>query len=126
MDNTLTNLVTASGTYNLISTVLTSDAVVTQLVSGLTIVKVADKGVWTDGYLTYTITLTNNAQYDFETPTLNDILDPTFVTLVEDSVMVDDAVTAYTYDEITGALAVTLPTIEVDGSTVVTFQVAKK
>ncbi len=126
MDNTLRNFATATGTYNLIPTTLTSEAIITQVVDNLTIIKAADKSVWTDGLLTYTVTITNTAAYDFENPIFKDTLDVTLVSLVDDSVLVDDVVTAYTYDEQTGELSVNLATIEVGDTVVITFQVAKK
>lgn len=125
-DIELINQATAAGTYNSLPTALESLAITTQLVGGLVIVKTADKQVWTDGVLTYTITITNDAEHDYETTVLTDTLDITKISLVENSVKINDvATTNYTYDELTGELIVTVGTVEQDNEAVVSFQVQK-
>lgn len=73
----------------------------------------------------YTITITNGAQNAFETPTITDILDPTLIKLVKDSVEVDGKKVEYTYDETTGELKIVLDTIATETNSVITFQVQK-
>ena len=124
-DVKLTNIADVTGTYDSIPTTLTSEAIITDLISGLTIVKTADKQNWATGYLTYTIVVSNTAENAFETPVFTDILDPTLIKLVENSVKVNDATTNYTYDDTTGKLTIELETIAKEGSTTITFQVQK-
>ena len=62
METELTNTTTAVGNYNSIRTAITSTASVVTMVDGLTITKTADKPVWADGDLTYTIVIENEAE----------------------------------------------------------------
>lgn len=124
-DVKLTNVADVTGTYDSIPTTLTSEAIITDLISGLTIVKTADKQNWATGNLTYTVTITNAAENAFEKPTFTDILDPALIKLVENTVEVNGATTEYTYDPTTGKLSVELETIATEGSTTITFQVQK-
>ena len=95
------------------------------MIAGLTILKTADKQNWASGNLQYTITITNGAKNAFETPTITDILDPTLIKLVKDSVEVDGKKVEYTYDETTGELKIVLDTIATETNSVITFQVQK-
>lgn len=124
-DVKLTNIADVTGTYDSIPTTLTSEAIITDLISGLTIVKTADKQNWATGYLTYTVEITNAAENPFENPTFTDILDPTLIKLVENTVKVNGTTTTYNYDTTTGKLTVELETIATEGSSTITFQVQK-
>ena len=53
--NELNNIATAVGNYNNISTSLTSNLSVVNIVDGLILTKDADKKNWSSGNLTYTI-----------------------------------------------------------------------
>lgn len=61
-DVKLSNIANVTGTYDSIPTTLTSEAVITDMIAGLTIVKVADKQNLASGNLLYTITITNSAE----------------------------------------------------------------
>ena len=124
-DVKLTNIADVTGTYDSIPTTITSEAIITDLISGLTIVKTADKQNWATGNLTYTVTITNAAENAFENPTFTDILDPTLIKLVENTVTVNGTTTEYNYDSTTGKLSIELETIATEGSATVTFQVQK-
>ena len=124
-DVKLTNVADVTGTYDSIPTTLTSEAIITDLISGLTIIKTADKQNWATGNLTYTVTITNAAENAFEKPTFTDILDPALIKLVENTVEVNGSTTEYTYDPTTGKLSVELETIATEGSSTITFQVQK-
>lgn len=124
-DVKLSNIANVTGTYDSIPTTLTSEAVITEMIAGLTILKTEDKQNWASGNLQYTITITNGAQNAFETPTITDILDPTLIKLVKDSVEVDGKKVEYTYDETTGELKIVLDTIATETNSVITFQVQK-
>lgn len=124
-DVKLTNVADVTGTYDSIPTTLTLEAIITDLISGLTIIKTADKQNWATGNLTYTIKITNAATSAFEKPTFTDILDPTLIKLVDNSVKVNGTTTEYNYDSGTGKLSVELETIAIEESTTITFQVQK-
>ena len=124
-DVSLSNIASVTGTYDSIPVTLDSEAVVTEIVNGLTIQKVADKQNWASGYLTYTVTITNNAQNPLESPKVTDTLNTTLIKLLDNSVKVDGSTVQYTYESSTGLLTVDLETIAVGGSAVVTFQVQK-
>ena len=66
-DVKLSNIASVTGTYDSVATALSSETFITSMITGLTIVKTADKQNWSSGYLTYTITITNNAENPFET-----------------------------------------------------------
>ena len=121
----LSNIANVVGNYDSIPTTLTSEAVITDIISGLTILKTADKQNWADGNLTYTVTISNNADSPFETPVFTDTLDPTLIKLVENSVQVNGSTKEYTYDPSTGLLTVNLDTIANTANAVITFQVQK-
>ena len=124
-DVKLSNIANVRGTYDYILTTLTSEAVITEMISGLTILKTADKKNWASGNLMYTITITNGAENPFETPTIKDTLDPALIKLVENSVEVNGEKAEYNYDPETGELSVVLETIAVGANSVITFQVQK-
>lgn len=127
-DVTLLNQASTAGTYNTQALSMSSALLSVVLVDGLTVAMVADKEVWADGMLTYSITITNNAGYAYVAPQITDILDPTLVEFVADSVMVDDAALdsgSYTYTPADGTLAITLPDLAIGATTVVAFRVQK-
>lgn len=125
----LSNTVSVLGNYNNIPTEINSEAVVVSMIDGLTVTKTADKMVWADGLLTYTIVINNKADLSYITPVITDILDTTKVGFVNESVTIDGVKvenSKYTYEESTGTLTITLDDIEATGSTTITFQISKK
>lgn len=125
-DINLSNSVDVTGTYDTEQLFLKSNTVVTKIVNGITVVMTADKEKWATGELTYGVTITNNADSPFETPKIVDILDPSLIKLVPNSVKVDSVDTNYTYDESVGNLSIDLNTIAVGDSSVITFRVQQK
>lgn len=129
MDQQLTNTVSAVGTYNSLPTSLSSQAVVVNLISGLTITKTADQQAWANGPLTYTITIDNQASENYTNPVVTDVIDTTLVDFVAGSVMIDGVAATesqYQYDEASHTLTITLSDIAPTKSSVVRFQVTKK
>ncbi len=129
MEKELSNTVSVLGNYNEIPVTFSSEALVVTMLDGLTVTKTADKAVWADGLLTYTVTVDNQTTQNFTTPVITDILDITLVSFVPESVMIDDVKATseqYTYAEDTGTLTVKLSDIAPTSSTKVTFQVTKK
>lgn len=122
----LSNSASVTGTYDTSLLTLTSNEVITEIVSGITITKEADKQKWLDGNLTYTITVENNSNDDFQSPKLVDVLDPNLIKLVDGSVQLNGVDTAYNYDDVTGTLTIDLKTITVGETSVITFRVQQK
>ncbi len=129
METTLNNTATVLGTYNEIPTTLTSEVLATTLLSGLTVTKTADKEVWADGNLTYTITVDNQTTETYTSPVITDILDKDLVTLLTNTIKINDTAATtsdYEYEEATGKLTVNLSDIVPSSKVTVTFQVTKK
>lgn len=129
METTLSNTVRAVGNYNEVPTSITSATAVVTMITGLTITKTADKNIWADGNLTYTIVIDNKSEKPYNTPEITDVLDGTLIDFVPDSVTIDGATAQpgdYEYNEVTNTLKINLKDIEVSSSSTVTFQVRKK
>lgn len=129
MEIELKNTVSATGKINEIPTLINSEASVVTMLSGLTITKTADKTVWADRLLTYTITISNQTTVPYVTPIVKDILDTSLVNFVDDSVTIDGVkATAEeaNFDTATSTLTVNLTDIEAAGTKTITFQVTKK
>lgn len=62
MESELRNSATSAGIYNNIPTSITSTVSVVTIIDGLSITKTADKQVWADGILTYTIIIDNKTE----------------------------------------------------------------
>lgn len=129
METKLNNTVSVLGEYDGVPTSINSNVLVVNLIDGLTVTKSADKMVWADGMLTFTIEVDNQTEVTYTSPTITDVLDVTLVDFVAESVMIDGVKTeasAYTYDSATGTLKVTLSDIAAKGKSTITFQVTKK
>ena len=129
METKLSNITSSVGTYNNIPTEITSLASVVTMLNGLTITKTADKEVWADGNLTYTIVVDNKTEKAYATPVITDILDNNLITFVEDSITINDVKATsseYTYNQDTNTLTINLTDIEPNNSTTIKFQVSKK
>ena len=127
VETELNNTVSVLGNYNSIPTSISSDVTLVTMVSGLTVTKTADKPIWADGILTYTIIVDNKTQNTYTTPVITDMLDISLIEFVNDSVTIDGVTSsAYTYDSESGKLEITLTDIDVNNSKTVTFKVEKK
>lgn len=127
VETELNNTVSVLGNYNSIPTSINSDVTLVTMVSGLTVTKTADKPIWADGILTYTIIVDNKTQNTYTTPVITDMLDINLIEFVNDSVTIDGVTSsAYTYDSESGKLEITLTDIDVNNSKTVTFKVKKK
>ncbi len=129
MDQTLNNIAQAVGNYNNIPTSITSSVSVVTMVNGLTITKTANKQIWADGNLTYTIVVDNKAEQTYTSPKVTDILDATLIDFVDGSVMIDGQKanpTQYSFNNQTNTLTVDLEDIAVSSSRTITFDVSKK
>ena len=127
VETELNNTVSVLGNYNSIPTSINSDVTLVTMVSGLTVTKTADKPIWADGILTYTIIVDNKTQNTYTTPVITDMLDINLIEFVNDSVTIDGVTSStYTYDSESGKLEITLTDIDVNNSKTVTFKVKKK
>lgn len=129
METKLNNTVSVVGEYDGVPTSINSNVLVVNLIDGLTVTKSADKMVWADGVLTFTIEVDNQTDVTYTAPTITDVLDITLVDFVAESVTIDGVkaeTSAYTYDAATGTLKVTLSDIAAKGKSTITFQVTKK
>jgi len=124
--NELTNIATSVGTYDGISTEMTTEAVVTYLVDDLDITKTASRTSWATGLLTYTITINNQSLNPYVAPIVTDTVDPALATLVLGSVRINGVVTTdYTFDVPTGILTVNLADVAASSTTIITFDVER-
>lgn len=129
METILSNTVSALGNYNDVPTAMASEAVLVTLLDGLKITKTADKPVWADGVLTYTIVLTNDETKPYTAPVVTDIIDNTLVDFISGSVMIEGVAATddqYSYNENTYTLTVLLDDIAATSTRTITFQVKKK
>ena len=129
METNLSNTSSVLGEYNSISTQINSEALVVVMISGLTVKKTADKMVWGDVKLTYTIEVDNQTNVDYTNPVITDKLDTTLITFVAGSVKLNgielDA-SKYTYDDSTGLLTINIETVASMQKSTITFEVEKK
>ncbi|HHW69612.1 MAG TPA: hypothetical protein GX747_04665 [Tenericutes bacterium] len=127
--NELINTASSVGEYLGLTTEMTTEAVVTQLVDDLNITKSADRDSWATGNLTYTITIDNQSEEPYENPIVTDTIDPTKATLVDGSVTINGTPattpTDYTFDAITGLLTVNLSDVAATSTTVIVFEVER-
>ena len=127
--NELNNTATSVGTYNNTPTALTSNTSVVNLVEGLTLEKEADKTNWVDGNLKYTITIKNEADKDYVTPKVTDIIDIDKVEFVKGSVTINGVAASeqqYNYEDASHTLTINLDTITPSSNSTITFLVTKK
>jgi len=96
----------------------------------VSVVKTADKAVWTGGDLTYTVSIINNdADLPLTNLVLTDTLDPLLVAFTEGSVEINGTPAAaedVSYDAISGLLTVQVPDVAAGATTDITFQVTQK
>lgn len=88
--NELNNTATSVGNYNNISTALTSNTSVVNIIEGLTLIKEADKTNWSGGNLKYTITVNNQTDKTYEKPVITDVIDTDLVEFINGSVIITE------------------------------------
>ncbi len=127
--NELSNSVKVVGVYNKILTFLTSNITTVNLINELTITKAADKQNWRDGFLTYTMAISNKNNTNFFNSVIIDIIDTTLVDFVENSISINSRPASgseYSYDGDTHILKINLEEIAANTDTIVTFRIKKK
>lgn len=123
----LTNTAISNGNYNNIPTTLTSSTSIVNLIEGLSISIEPNKKNWTDGFLTYQITIENQTELPYENSVITDELDTSLIEFVEDSVMINDVkATTSQYEYNTNTLTINLGTVEAHQTGIAKFSVKKK
>lgn len=125
----LSNIVSVLGNYNNIPTKINSDKLIVTMIDGLKVTMTADKMVWADGLLTYTIVINNNTDLSYVAPVITDVIDTSMVSFVNESVTIDGVKadnSKYSYEEASGTLTINLDDIASSKNTTITFQVSKK
>ena len=84
--NELNNTAISLGKYKNNSLSLSTNTVTTSLKEALTITKASDKINWQEGTLTYTITVTNNSNHTYKNLTIEDLINPNLVGLMNKSI----------------------------------------
>ncbi len=84
--NELNNTAISLGKYKNNSLSLSTNTVTTSLKEALTITKASDKINWQEGTLTYTIIVTNNSNHTYKNLTIEDLINPNLVGLMNKSI----------------------------------------
>ena len=127
--NELNNTATSVGNYNNISTALTSNTSVVNIIEGLTLIKEADKTNWSGGNLKYTITVNNQTDKTYEKPVITDVIDTDLVEFINGSVIINEieaSTSQYRYNNDTHTLSVDLDDVTPSSISTLTFLVKKK
>lgn len=127
--NELNNTAISVGNYNNISTALTSNTSVVNIIEGLTLIKEADKTNWSGGNLKYTITVNNQTDKTYEKPVITDVIDTDLVEFINGSVIINKieaSTSQYRYNNDTHTLSVDLDDVTPSSISTLTFLVKKK
>lgn len=127
--NELNNTAISVGNYNNISTALTSNTSVVNIIEGLTLIKEADKTNWSGGNLKYTITVNNQTDKTYEKPVITDVIDTDLVEFINGSVIINEieaSTSQYRYNNDTHTLSVDLDDVTPSSISTLTFLVKKK
>ncbi|NLL44734.1 MAG: hypothetical protein GX247_03595 [Mollicutes bacterium] len=125
----LVNSAISYGKINGVETEINSNEVEVTLVNELGICKQTDKIVWADDCLAFTIIVKNQTETDVQDVVINDILNPTFVSLITTSVRIDGIPASYgtiSYNPKTGLFTIRIPSISALQTTIICFIVRKK
>lgn len=129
MESELRNSVTSAGIYNNIPTSITSTVSVVTIIDGLYITKTADKQIWADGILTYTIIIDNQTEKVYESPKITDVLDNNLIEFINGSVTIDEVTATsseYSYNALEHTLTINLEDLDPSSTKTIKFQVSKK
>lgn len=127
--NELNNTATSVGNYNNISTALTSNTSVVNIIEGLTLIKEADKTNWSGGNLKHIITVNNQTDKTYEKPVITDVIDTDLVEFINGSVIINGieaSTSQYRYNNDTHTLSVDLDDVTPSSISTLTFLVKKK
>lgn len=126
METIINNFAKVTGKYNDISTSVTSSTSIVTWVDGLSIKKEADKEIWTEGNLKYTITVENQTGKIYGKPDITDTLD-NHLNLLEETILINgNTVTNTDYEYANNVLTIHLDDLNTGDSSIITFEVSKK
>lgn len=126
--NELTNYATADGLYNGLETNIQSNENTILLINNLEVKKKSNKTLWATNNLIYTLTIKNLSSTLLTNIIIADILDHNLVSLVVESVRINDVPAGYgvfTYNKDNGELIINLPNIGANETVVINYQVRK-
>ena len=119
------NSFTVTGNILNLNTTLTSNEVIINANDNLMITKSANKSIWENGVLTYTVTITNNSD-NIITNNFSDIINPSYASLITNLVFVDNSMPSFSYDKLTGLLEINDIKINPNESVIISYSVSKK
>ena len=120
----LSNTVSASGIYNNVTTLLTSNTSLVNLVDELVLNMSANKKNWSDGNLIYTIEVINQSEKKH-----NDVIDTSLVNFIIGSVKINNVLAndgQYSYDLDKHMLTINLDDVLGTSKVVISFSVKKR
>ena len=125
--NTILNNFLVTGKINNLDTTITSNIISVEVPSSpLSISKLANKNIWSDGILKYSITITNNSNSNIINGTFKDVINPKYANVIPSSVLVNNNSYTFTYNKATGQLEINNLNINVNEIVTVTYSVSKK
>lgn len=125
----LSNTVSASGIYNNVTTLLTSNNSLVNLVDELVLNMSANKTNWSDGNLVYTIEVSNQSEKNHKNVIVNDVIDTSLVNFIIDSVKINNVLAnegQYSYDLDKHMLTINLDEVLGTSKVVISFSVKKR
>lgn len=125
--NTILNNFLVTGKINNLDTTITSNIISVEVPSSqLSISKLANKNIWSDGILKYSIIITNNSNSNITNGIFKDIINPKYANVIPSSVLVNNSSYPFTYNKATGQLEINNLNINVNEIVTVTYSVSKK
>ena len=125
--NTILNNFLVTGKINNLDTTITSNIISVEVPSSqLSISKLANKNIWSDGILKYSITITNNSNSNITNGIFKDVINPKYANVIPSSVLVNNNSYPFTYNKATGQLEINNLNINVNEIVTVTYSVSKK
>lgn len=125
--NTVLNNFLVTGKINNLDTTITSNIISVEVPSSpLSISKLANKNIWSDGILKYSITITNNSNSNIINGIFKDVINPKYANVIPSSVLVNNSSYQFTYNKATGQLEINNLNINVNEIVTVTYSVSKK
>ena len=119
--NTILNNFLVTGKINNLDTTITSNIISVEVPSSqLSISKLANKNIWSDGILKYSITITNNSNSNIINGTFKDVINPKYANVIPSSVLVNNNSYPFTYNKATGQLEINNLNINVNEIVTVT------
>ena len=125
--NTVLNNFLVTGKINNLDTTITSNIISVEIPSSpLSISKLANKNIWSDGILKYSIIITNNSNSNIINGIFKDVINPKYANVIPSSVLVNGSTLPFTYNKATGQLEINNLNINANEIVTITYSVSKK